>query len=204
MKKIRIIAALAALVILAGYLIGIRVTEQVIKFIEGCSPALGERTGGFRGNRFKAFGALKYLPQDVQITISRFTDNVQEYLGNFIGTVSEPTLEALGNFAKNLPNIVISVIMCLLFAYFCVAEREYIPNLLERILPQSLLERWHMIKRGLARAVGGYFKAQLKIEIWMYVLLAIGFTVLKVDYAFIIAIGVAFLDLLPFLGRGPC
>lgn len=197
-----VIISVIALVILAGYLIGIRVTEQVIKFIEDVPLLWESALEDFAEIGSRLSGALKYLPQDVQITISRFTDNVQEYLGSLIGTVSEPTLEALGNFAKNLPNIVISVIMCLLFAYFCVAEREYIPNLLERILPQSLLERWHMIKRGLARAVGGYFKAQLKIEIWMYVLLAIGFTVLKVDYAFIIAIGVAFLDLLPFFGTG--
>lgn len=197
-----VIISVIALVILAGYLIGIRATEQVIKFIEDVPLLWESALEDFAEIGSRLSGALKYLPQDVQITISRFTDNVQEYLGSLIGTVSEPTLEALGNFAKNLPNIVISVIMCLLFAYFCVAEREYIPNLLERILPQSLLERWHMIKRGLARAVGGYFKAQLKIEIWMYVLLAIGFTVLKVDYAFIIAIGVAFLDLLPFFGTG--
>ncbi len=59
-----------------------------------------------------------------------------------------------------------------------------------------------MIKRGLRHAVGGYFKAQIKIEIWMYLLLGIGFTVLKVRYAFIIAIGVAFLDFLPFFGTG--
>ena len=59
-----------------------------------------------------------------------------------------------------------------------------------------------MVKRGLKRAVGGYFKAQLKIELWMYVLLAVGFWILRVKYAFIIAVGVAFLDLLPFFGTG--
>ena len=58
------------------------------------------------------------------------------------------------------------------------------------------------MKRGLRRAIGGYFKAQLKIELWMYILLSIGFTILRVPYAFIIAIGVAFLDLLPFFGTG--
>ena len=36
----------------------------------------------------------------------------------------------------------------------------------------------------------------------MYLLLGIGFSILKVKYAFFIAIGVAFLDLLPFFGTG--
>ena len=58
------------------------------------------------------------------------------------------------------------------------------------------------MKRSLTRAIGGYLKAQLKIEIWMYLLLVIGFSILRVDYALLIAIGVAFLDLLPFFGTG--
>lgn len=92
--------------------------------------------------------------------------------------------------------------MGLLFTYFYVADKDYIPGILEKILPESILLRFDMIRRGLGRAVGGYFKAQIKIEIWMYFLLGIGFTILRVKYAFIIAIGVAFLDFLPFFGTG--
>lgn len=36
----------------------------------------------------------------------------------------------------------------------------------------------------------------------MYLLLGIGFSILKVKYAFLIAIGVAILDILPFFGTG--
>ena len=59
-----------------------------------------------------------------------------------------------------------------------------------------------MLKRGLVKAVGGYLKAQLKIEVWMYLLLVIGFAILQVDYALLIALGIAFLDFLPFFGTG--
>ena len=52
------------------------------------------------------------------------------------------------------------------------------------------------------KSVGGYFKAQLKIEVWMYLLLVVGLSVLRVDYVLLIALGIAFLDLLPFFGTG--
>ena len=117
-------------------------------------------------------------------------------------SASEPTLEAISRLAGSIPNIIIGTIMSLLFAYFYVADREYIPSLLERALPDAVLERFAMVKRGFTGAVGGYFKAQLKIEVWMYLLLLIGFTLLNVRYAFIIAFAVALLDLLPFLGTG--
>lgn len=197
-----VIVAVIALVILAGYFGGVWLTEQVAKFV-GDVPQLWESAQ----EDFKQVGdrlsvAFRYLPVEVQRTVTHIRDNIQEYAGSFVGTAGEPTLEALSRFAGSLPNIVIGTIMCLLFTYFYVADREYIPNLLEKALPGAVIERFTMVKRGFTGAVGGYFKAQLKIEVWMYLLLLIGFTVLKVRYAFIIALGVAFLDLLPFFGTG--
>lgn len=197
-----VIIAVIGLVIVAGYFIGVKLAEQVMEFIADVPELWEAAQGDFAeiGNKFSV--AYKYLPQELQITISNIIGNIDEYFGSVMGSISEPTIEALGNFAKNLPNIVISIIMSLLFAYFYVADKEYIPGLLEKALPRSILDRWDMIKRGFARAVGGYFKAQLKIEIWMYFLLGIGFSILHVKYAFIIAVGVAFLDFLPFFGTG--
>jgi len=150
----------------------------------------------------KLANAGRYLPEKVQITFSRIAGNVETYIGDLIGELSTPTIEALGRFAMNLPSILIGIIMCLLSAYLFVADREYVSGLLHRIMPQAIIERWDMVKRGLRHAVGGYFKAQLKIELWMYLLLGVGFTVLRIRYAFIIAIAVAFLDFLPFFGTG--
>ena len=197
-----VIISVIALVILAGYLIGAQLVEQVAEFI-GDVPHLWEAAQ----KDFTQIGenlsvALRYLPVEVQNALNNITGNIQEYFGGIMETISEPTITALGNFVGSLPNIVISVIMSLLFAYFYVADKGYLSGLLEKVIPDSVLERLQMIRRGLAKAVGGYFKAQLKIEIWMYLLLGIGFSILQVKYAFLIAIGVAILDLLPFFGTG--
>lgn len=197
-----VIISVIALVILAGYLIGVRLVEQIAEFI-GDVPYLWEAAQ----EDFSQIGAtlsvaLKFLPEELQLTINSITGNVQEYFGGIMESISEPTITALGNFVGSLPNIVISVIMSLLFAYFYVADKGYLSGILEKAIPDSVLARLQMIKRGLTKAVGGYFKAQLKIEVWMYFLLGIGFSILQIKYAFLIAIGVAFLDLLPFFGTG--
>lgn len=197
-----VIIAVIALVILAGYLIGVRLVEQIAGFVEDVPYLWEAALSDFSevGDRLSV--ALKYLPEEFQLAISGISGNIEEYFGGIMESVSEPTITALGNFVGGLPNIVISVIMSLLFAYFYVADKGYLSELLERVIPDSVLERLQMIKRGLEKAVGGYFKAQLKIEFWMYLLLGIGFSMLRVKYAFLIAIGVAFLDLLPFFGTG--
>lgn len=194
--------AVIALVIFAGYMTCAKLAEQAVKFVSEIPEMWEGVQQDFEQVGEKLAVGMRFLPKEVSVAISGFTANIGEYLGDFVGSLSSPTLEALSRFAQNIPSIIIGIIMCLLSSYLFVADREYIPNLLSKVLPNSILSRFRLIKRGLRRAVGGYFKAQLKIELWMYILLVLGFTILRVRYAFFIAVGVAFLDLLPFFGTG--
>lgn len=197
-----VIIAVIALVVLAGYFLGVKLTEETAGFFAAL-PDMWENTlQDFTEVGERLSNANKYLPEAVQSTFKGIVDNVEGYIGDLIGRLSTPTIEALGRFAMNLPSIIIGIIMSVLSAYLFVTDKEYVPNLLSRIMPEAIIERWDMVKRGLRHAVGGYFKAQLKIEFWMYLLLGFGFSLLKVRYAFIIAVGVAFLDFLPFFGTG--
>lgn len=197
-----VIISVIALVILAGYFVGAKITEGVVSFV-GEVPEMWESAQkDFEEIGRKMERAIRYLPEGVRDTFNKITANIDEYMGGLLGGLSTPTIEALSRFAKNLPSILISIIMCLLSSYFFVADKDYVADKLSKALPDAILEYVDMVKRGLRHAVGGYFKAQLKIELWMYLLLVIGFWILRVKYAFIIAIGVAFLDMLPFFGTG--
>lgn len=197
-----VIIAVIALVVLGGYFLGAKLIEETAGFFAELPDMWESTVQDFTEVGEKLANANKYLPEAVQSTFKRIVDNVEGYIGDLIGRLSTPTIEALGRFAMNLPSIIIGIIMSVLSAYLFVADKEYVPNLLSRIMPEAIIERWNMVKRGLRHAVGGYFKAQLKIEFWMYLLLGFGFSLLKVRYAFIIAVGVAFLDFLPFFGTG--
>lgn len=197
-----VIITVIGLVIFAGYFVCAKLMEQVIEFA-GELPDMWEGTQqefAQIGERLEA--ASKYLPDEIEVAIVKITSNIGEYLGELFGRLGSPAIETLSRFTMNLPSILIGIIMCLLSAYFFVADKDYLSNLLHKVMTQSMLDQVNLVKRGLVRAVGGYFKAQLKIEFWMYLLLVLGFTILRVKYAFLIAIGVAFLDLLPFFGTG--
>ena len=94
------------------------------------------------------------------------------------------------------------MIMALLSAYFFVAERMHLNEWFRKHVPASVLLRYRMVRGSLVKSVGGYLKAQLKIEVWMYFLLLAGLGILKVNYFALIALVIAFLDFLPFLGTG--
>jgi len=123
-------------------------------------------------------------------------------LSSAVDHLGSPTVSAVGNFAKNIPTIIVGVIMCLLSSYFFVAQREEVIAAFRRYVPESFRKKWDVMYHSLTGAIGGYFKAQLKIEIWVYLLMLVGFLILRVRYGALISIGIAVLDFLPVFGTG--
>lgn len=197
-----VIVAVIALVVLAVYLIGAMLVEQII----GLAADLPEMWNGMEqdlaqiGKKFDMF--LSRLPEDFRLSVAGIGAKMDSFLANIVEKISTPTINAVGNIAKQLPNALIGTIMCLLSSYFFVAEKDYMNDFCKKHTPYSIQKRWNLLVRSLKRAVGGYFKAQFKIEAFVYVLLLIGLSVLGIDYAILIALGIAFLDFLPFFGTG--
>lgn len=142
------------------------------------------------------------LPVDMQERLVILGNELGNFFSDIIGNIGTPTFTAVGNFAKRLPDVFMAAVMTLLSAYFFVADKASLSGFIKKNMPGSIFYRFELIRRSLRNAIGGYFKAQFKIEIWVYIIVFIGLMILKVNFAFLIAFGIAFLDLLPVFGTG--
>ena len=197
-----VIIAVIGLVVLLGYLIVSNLVRELAGFVRDLPQMWGSLQDDFNAIAKNLSVIYDKLPADIQNTIDNIADSASGFAGDFIGKLSSPTIAAVGNFAKQLPTVIIGLIMCLLSSYLFVAEKEQIAQGMKKYMTESLFYRLGLMKRSLVKAVGGYFKAQIKIEIWIYLLLLTGFLILGVDYAPLIALGIAILDFLPFFGTG--
>ncbi|MFG6368788.1 MAG: sporulation integral membrane protein YtvI [Lachnospiraceae bacterium] len=197
-----VIVCVIAVVIGIGYGLGIILWRQISGFIQEI-PTMWEAVK----HDFDAFGA--WIDQYIGSRSPKLADTLND-LGNIIGQMIADlpksfdfrTFEGMGSMVGNIASVIISIIMCMLSAYFFIADRDWLGSFLDKILPESIMHKYDVFASSLKQAVGGYFKAQFRIEIWMYVLLLIGLTVLKVRYGLLIALLMAFLDFLPFFGTG--
>lgn len=197
-----VIVVVIALVVLLIYGIGSWLIDQIIGLI-GALPDMWASMESDLASIGETLSVLmEKLPGDIQLKLNDFVAEIGTYLGEFFGRIGTPTIAAAGNFAKQLPTVFIGVIMALLSSYFFVAERAQINEWFRIHAPAAIQLRYRMMRRSLMKSVGGYFKAQLKIEVWMYLLLVIGLGVLGVNYFALIAFGIALLDFLPFFGTG--
>ena len=191
-----VIVAVIALVILILYLVGAKLTDEIMGLIGALPDIWDSAEHDFADIGQNLSVIYNRFPVDVQQSIMDVINQIGSYVADLLGKIGTPTINAVGNFAKQVPSILIGLIMALLSSYFFVAERDQLAAWFRKHTPAEVLSWYYMLKRGLVKAVGGYLKAQLKIEVWMYLLLVIGFAILQVDYALLIALGIAFLDFL--------
>lgn len=197
-----IIILVIAIVAGLGYMGIVKLAREIQMALNNAPDLYQDLEAGFReiGERFQ--GVYRMLPENIQNGWNSLIQNMDERVGGVIAGIGNPAVEATGNVVKRIPGILVSVIVALVSAYFFTAQREEIIQWSKKVAPKAIEARMSMVMYNLKYAVGGYFKAQFKIMAVVGLILLCGFLILGVDYAFLLAILIAFLDFLPFFGTG--
>lgn len=145
---------------------------------------------------------FRRMPINVQNWLDEVGESATASMTTWIGGLGEPLADWATRIASNLPLLIVDLFMGVLASYLFVAERDSVENFIRKIVPKRLTDRFELVTSTMKTAVGGYFVAQFKIMIIVYAILLIGFALLGVEYAFLIALLIAILDFLPFFGTG--
>lgn len=191
-----------ALVVAACYGIIYLLITEVIGFITSAPDMWNKLSQSIHNSTVYLNTKFARMPSNVQEYFVSLGEGIYDSLSQAGSNMGERAAQYAGRGVKNAPLALVGTISAILASYLFVAERDYIANTIKRIVPKHLLERVNIITSTMKSAVGGYFKAQFKIMLFVYVVLLVGLAILKVDYVFLIALLIAFLDFLPFFGTG--
>jgi len=147
---------------------------------------------------FSDFVAM--LPKNLQNVFDDASNQVLEWFADI--ATNTHIVRSAGNLAKKLPSIFIVAIVFILSLYFMITDAKKVSLVVKKPFSDEFIQKMKDFKGDLKKYVGGYVKAQLTIMCISFTILLIGLSILKVDYALIIALAVAILDALPFFGSG--
>lgn len=145
---------------------------------------------------------IRKIPLFQDADIGQFGQNISEMLSSLVAGENSFPISAISGFAKSLPNLLVNSVMGFLATYFFIADREKLEKMVLSHLSESFRDKTMQMYGHILKAVGGYFQAQFKIMGVIYVVITIGLMLLKVNYAWLIGFGIAFLDMLPVFGTG--
>lgn len=197
-----IIVAVLGLIVLLIYIGGSKIISEVSSFVQNIPNLYHQLESGLERIGASMNGVFDLLPAGVQAGLSTIAANLDKTMGDVITRISEPTVAAAGSLAMKLPSVFIAVIVTIISAYFFIAQREQVILWSKSITPKPIQVRMTMVIDNLKHAMGGYLRAQIKIMLIIGAVLLVGFWVMKVHYAVLLAILIACLDFLPLFGTG--
>ena len=208
LKIVKKLGSAITIILVLGACVGViyfavsRIWAEIASLIQNFPEMYEDLEAGFMEIGVKGEQLFARLPQGVQNGWQAMMQNLDQTMGKLIGEMSEPTMEVAGSVAKRIPSIFVATIVTFVSAYFFIAQREEIIIWAKKISPKPIVSRMTMVMDNLKYAVGGYFKAQFKIMAVVFLMLLAGFSLIGVHFSILLALGIAFLDFLPFFGTG--
>lgn len=208
LKIPRNIAAIAVLVVFFG-IIGAVVSMIVIKAFDEARnfylaiPHIYENTRNLI-LKFSDKWEVIYetLPMNIQNIISGMGANFSSELSDLLNSKSSPIFEKTGIFAKKLPGFFVGFIVFILSSYFFISDDGTVSEYINKIIPDKMSATFRKVGDEVKVYLGGYIKAQLSIMCVVFVILLMGFYIIRAEYALFAALIIALIDAIPFFGTG--
>lgn len=166
-----------------------------INFLD--SGALGDITGKVSG-----FIERSSLPRVIKASSDTFLPTlfnaIRENLIHFLTAAGTFLLDII----KNLPAMVIWLFTTVFTTFFLLKEEDGIVSFSKSFFGEKACNGFLRMKNSFLSVTFSYVKAQLIIESVIFAVLFTGFLLLKLDFAFLLALITAVVDAVPILGTG--
>lgn len=197
-----IVLLIFALIVFIIYLLVSKMIFETTNFIAQVPEIYQSFSEDFNVIEQNVARTLNSVPEDFRIELLGMMDRFSDFVLKSIQKLGQTTITSAGTFAKNIPSILVAMIITVLSAYFMIADKESISKFIASHFSKETRSRVNKLTDGMRSIFSGYLKAQFIILAFVGVILFIGFLFLKVKFAFLLAILVALLDFLPFFGTG--
>lgn len=108
----------------------------------------------------------------------------------------------LANLIASLPSLVITAVVIILSLFYFSKDYDSIAKYLREALPTGIKEKMKIVKRDVMGITLKYLKSYFLLLLITFAELFVGFLILKIENAFVLAAIIALVDMLPVLGVG--
>lgn len=180
-----------------------RLLERLLREDGALSAVLDGETD-YYGLLTSGIGLLERIGAAERFSAFReqFNAMVSGVVESLVTSLSAHLPRLAGQLLSALPDVFLLVIVTVIAGFYFCTDGTGIVRRLTALLPEGIrrgLPRW---RQAAARLSWRYLRAYLLLLLLTFSLLFFGFCILRIDYAFLLALVVAVVDLLPVLGVG--
>ena len=164
---------------------------------------------GMAGHEIKSFVAhipqyIDYIKEFLSTTpIINKSQLAQIDIGDFISSASGFTTNFVNksiNISVNFASAMVYLLAALIIIYYFMADKEQVKKTYMSLFPENMKKRADEIIETISKKIGGYVIAQVATMTSVGIIMAIGLMIIKVDYAILLGLITAILDIVPVVG----
>lgn len=204
------VVILLTLILSLLFLVGNRLLYEIQNLVN----YLTQNSEGIATHFKRAFDFINSIGEKIpflkNLQDTGLIENLNENISKFISGIWQSIVDELGSAVPNLaagivttlPNILFVSLITVIACFYFALDIDVLHIKLKQILPGKAVDYIRMIKRRIALGFKKYLKAYLLIFGLTFAELFAGFLILSIDYSFVLAILIAFIDFLPVFGTG--
>lgn len=208
-KVISMILVILVFAVMVGVLFGLgwAAVDQVRSLFDNRQSVLDNFLNGLLGvvnsvQRWIA-GLNGVVPDEVITTGEDLIDTLAGWVQglDFSGWFAQMAGQA-PSMAANVSGFAVALVVFMMASYFITGDYPRLRFELTDRVPMVARDFCRSVKNIFMSAFGGYVKSQLILSAGVFIILTIGFLLMKQPYGLLLAFGLAVLDFIPIIGAG--
>lgn len=200
-KKVkRIISIFALYIIITGIITVIIVSvipflrEQIMSLVESFPELLKDVERIVE----QVIGSqvLSQVQQTLNIDLSVIANNFSREAANILNR----TFSNIGGFIGTVTEIVMAIVTVPFVLFYLLKDGKKLPGYILNFLPVNLREHTYIVMKEMNYQISSYIRGQIIVSFCIGLLMYIGFEIINLDYAPVLALIAAFTSIVPYLG----
>ncbi|MDL2273650.1 sporulation integral membrane protein YtvI [Oscillospiraceae bacterium OttesenSCG-928-G22] len=197
-----LIVLLFAVLGFLGYLLFSRLFSEAVGLIKRIPGLLESQRGMSDGIRQFLSALVASAHPDVKEILIAGIEKMFAAGESFFSVFYEKAGLWMADMAEALPGFLFSAFTAVIATFFLCADYPRVVKSIRGRLPPKLREGARRLKRRVAETFLKWLKAELILSGIAFFELFIGFTLLRIPFSLLLALGIAVVDILPVFGTG--
>ncbi|GLO64666.1 MULTISPECIES: AI-2E family transporter [Oceanobacillus] len=128
-------------------------------------------------------------------------------ISSFVTQISEKSLDLVDTAFSNIggvigavTEIVLAIVTLPFILFYLLKDGDKLPGYFLKFLPVSLRDQTYTVLKEMNTQISAYIRGQIIVAFCIGLLMYIGFTIIQLDYAPVLALIAAFTNVVPYLG----
>jgi len=138
----------------------------------------------------------KWIMNQEYVKIEDITENLKAYAQ----TIPSNITNGIGTVISTMTNITITIVTVPFLLFYCFKDGSKFPEALSKFFPASYRKEGLRIIKDTSETIAAYIQGQVIVALFVGTLSLIGYLIIGLDYALVMALVVAVTNIIPYVG----